>query len=546
MDIAQGNKVTFQVNQPQSLGKFTGSAAGNVPKDAFKGDVSIDTSQAAARSDGTVFAMQLLLENALTMKVFQYETSVLNGGASLNARIPHTLRIAKSGSGLAVTDGDLSASVDADVNGSIAGWEGTDTFAVGPSPEIQTIHTTSSDPPERDAPNENGFAVFGGRNYIQCSRGGGKGNLTCPGLSDLGRIDPGLNGDVDDGSSPRIKRWIDAFSKRHLHRLEKRVGGERSYDITFNLVVIATIFSHTYWTGGRELLQHNPNAGYFDINNDDCVDTTWDGTATVPTGVRPAAEHILELQTHPRFIEFAMGQAADLRNGATHRTRYTPIDSGVFRTGGLYLQRWSVWDPAGSTNAVDETPADDVWRAYGDTNNADHMVNAEPHFNGVKQRIVRGQDPVGDDTWQARGLDDTGDPNIAEAAIGAIRDVLALSGYMNQPDVHDGWIAAANGIRAAFVHFQDRYNRNVPNGQQPIANLPEIWDEYVREVLVVQIQNTAAAWALRRVNILISLWDAAQDGADADELVVIRGILEALSVLRDAARAFRINTSGLT
>ena len=533
---------------PKSIGQFTGSAAGNIPKDAFKGDVSIDTSQAAARSDGTVFAMELLLESSLTMKVFEYDTSVLNGGASLNARVPHTLRIAKSGSGLAVTDGDKGASVDVGMNGSIANWESTDTFPVGRNPDAQTIHTTSSDPPERDPPKENGFAVFGGRDYISCSRGGDNSDLTCPALSDLGRIDPSLGDEVQDGSSPhrRMKRWLDVLFNRGTHRLEKRVGNERSYDVTFNLVVIATIFSHTYWTGGRELLQHNADAGYYDLNNADCTDSTWDDDATIPTGVRPAAEHILELQTHPRFLEFAMGQAADLRNGQTHRTRYTPIDSGVFRSGGRYLTRWSTWDPAGSTNAVDEAPIDDVWRAYGDTNNAGHMVNAEPNFNGAKQRIFRGFDPIADETWNERDLDDTGDIDNAEAAIGAIRDVLGFYSYMNRQGVHDGWIASANAVRAALDHFQDRYNRNVPNGQQRIANLPEIWDEYVRDVLVAQLQNGARAWALRRINILITLWDARQEGADEDELVVIRGVLEALSVLRDEARSARIDISGLT
>ena len=533
---------------PKSVGQFAGSAAGKVPKDAFKGDVSIDTSKAAARSDGTVFAMELLLENSLSMKVFEYESSVLNGGATLNARIPHTLRIAKSGSGLAVTDGNKRASVDVGMNGTIANWEGTDTFPVGPEPDAQTIHTTSSDPPERDAPKKDGFAVFGGRDYISCSDGGGKKDLTCPALSDLGRIDPGLGDEVQDGSSPsrRMKRWFDVFFRRDTYGLEKRTGNERAYDVTFNLIVIARIFSHTYYTGGRQLLQNNPNAGYYDLNNADCVDSTWDDDANVPRGVRPAAEHILELQTHARFLEFAMGGTADLRNGQTRRTQYTPIDSGVFGTGGRYLTRWATWDPAGLTNTDDETPSDDVWRAYGDTNNAEHMVNAEPNFNGVKQRIFRGHDPIGDDTWEQRELDDTGDVNNAQAAIGAIRDVLGFFSYMNMRHVHDGWVASANAVRAGLDHFQTRYNQDVPNGQQPLANLPQMWDEYVREVLVQQVQNGARAWALRRINILIALWDAAQDGADDQELEVIRGILEALSVLKDEATGARIDLSGLT
>lgn len=54
-------------------------------------------------------------------------------------------------------------------------------------------------------------------------------------------------------------------------------------------------------------------------------------------------------------------------------------------------------DPAGQTNATEKMPADDVWRVYGDTNNAGHMVNTEPHWNKLKLQIVLGIDPIGND-----------------------------------------------------------------------------------------------------------------------------------------------------
>lgn len=542
VDIQHGNQETFQINQPLSVGSFHGGAAGKIPNNAFKGDVVVDTTEAAATSDDTVFAMQLLLENSLSMKIFQYESSVVNGRAALNARISHMVRITKTASSqLTVYDGDQEAETDVTMNGNIADWASTDTFLVGHALKPQKIHTGSSTPSGRDPPKRNGFPVFGGRDYIGCSKSK-PANITCPPLSDLGNIDPGFNS-PDDGNESL------APSKRSLKEpvtLEKRTGGEREFNVYFGLRVIVTLFSHTYWTGGRELLRHNPNAGYYDLNNQDCVDLTWNPNAPIPPGVAPAAEHILELQTHPRFLEFLMGADVSLQNGRTYHTTYPVIDPGVFAIGGRYVTRWLSWDPAGQRNAADETAADDVWRAYGDTNNAAHMVNTDPRFNNLKMQIFRGNDPIGDDRWQAEDLDDTADTATGIRAVGAIRDVIDIFNYMNRPELHTAWTSSANEIRAAWAHFQTRYNMNVPPGSRPLANLPEMWDEYIRNVLIPQIENNVGAWAERRINILLVAWDTAREGATGQREENILGILEALTQLKEALQNAFIDLGNLT
>lgn len=136
--------------------------------------------------------------------------------------------------------------------------------------------------------------------------------------------------------------------------------GNSTFTLTCDLSLLFLVT--TYWTEGRELLRHNSNAGYYDLNNQDCADLTWNPNATIPPSIAPAAEHILELQTHPRFLEFLMGINVPLHNGRTYHTTHPVIDPRVFAIGGRYVTRWSIWDPDGQTNAADETAADDVWR----------------------------------------------------------------------------------------------------------------------------------------------------------------------------------------
>ena len=525
-----GNQATFQVHQPPAIGPFHGGSAGLIPNNPFKGDLTVGGATASSSNDGTVFGLRLVLENSLSMKIFEYDTNVMNGGAAFSARIPHEFRI-QSGGGLGVYDGDLQALVDSSVNGSVGDWVDSDTFGVGDGRNAKDLNIKSSTPAKRSPEKPDGFAIFGGSKYVQCSSGAE--NISCPGFPELGVIDPDFNA-PDDGSEPLAPPRRRSVLE-DLITIEKRVGSERPFDVhDITGAILATIFSHTYWTGGNQLLQHNPNAGYYDLNNDDCVDTSFDENAPVPAGTAPAAEHIYELQTHPRQLEWDQGVAFTLPNGQTVRSNYAPVDRGVYATGGRYLSRWSTWDPAGQTNADDETPVDDVWRAYGDTNNAGHMVNTEPHFNNVKMQIFRGNDPIGNDRWDARNLDDTTQIARGEEAIGAIRDVLALYEYMNNDNLNDFWTSSANDIRAARAHFQTRYNMNVPAGQQPLANLPERHTEYITRFLLPSMRMNLNLWAERRINILIAAWDDALQSATGQREEQIQGLLEALSQLKDA------------
>ena len=132
-------------------------------------------------------------------------------------------------------DSDLQASGELLQYGSISStWSDSVTYALGYIPKPVQIEVGASAPPKRDAPPITGYALIGGRDFIQCSGTQGA-NLTCPPLSDLANIDPAL-GVPDDGSEPL------APPRRGV---EKRVGGECQFNINLNGRVINSIYSHT-------------------------------------------------------------------------------------------------------------------------------------------------------------------------------------------------------------------------------------------------------------------------------------------------------------
>lgn len=127
------------------------------------------------------------------------------------------------------------------------------------------------------------------------------------------------------------------------------------------------------------------------------------------------------------------------------------------------------------------------------------MVNTKTHFNNLKMQIFRGNDPIGDDRWQALNLDDMAATATGSGTVGSIRDVIDIFDYMNHPELYTAWGLSANGIRAVWTHFQDCYNMNVSQGAWMLANLPGMWNEYVCNVLIPQIENNVEGCSPGRV-----------------------------------------------
>lgn len=301
------------------------------------------------------------------------------------------------------------------------------THRIGTTPSPAIIHSGNSRPEERDAPAIDGFALFGERDWVRCSTDSDSDTkIECLPMSEMLKWDPSL---ADDDETGNTKRDLESRADQ---------GGEREYNVNdANGRTLFTIRSHAYPNGrnGATLLAANPAAGRYDLENEeDCVGVEFqnDGDPTTATFI---TEHILELQTLPRFLEFAMGQPAEMRDGTQMTTRNTPIPQTAFGTGSNFLTGYNIWDPAGAGATTTNAPVDEIFGAFGGMQDASHLVNAEEGFNGVKQRIWRGDLPMADSTWRNNGFDQTTNINNGLQALSTIRNVS--SGTTNKSSAAD-------------------------------------------------------------------------------------------------------------
>lgn len=227
VNFEAGSNKTLTTSAPPGLHEFDGDVLANTLSDAADGYVSVDTP-----SFDTVFAMNLNLESSIQMKVFEYGRSAQAGGASFSARTPHAIRVVGNmGTGSpGVQDAPQQASSDVVQDGGTIqdAWDDGTTHAIGTPPKPAIVLTGGEEPPDRVVPDVSGYAVFGDRDFMDCSSGGGgggSGQLTCDYIwNDTELVEP----------SPPYKRllrrqmeWLEPLSKDESRRLFGRELEER-------------------------------------------------------------------------------------------------------------------------------------------------------------------------------------------------------------------------------------------------------------------------------------------------------------------------------
>ncbi|OJD33420.1 glycoside hydrolase family 18 protein [Diplodia corticola] len=475
---------------PPNLGDFSGSAAGKAFKAAYDGAFD-------ANGTGQIFALNLTTEAQMQLRIFDHGTSRSAAAVNFTSLLPHRFQILNNGSQLAFVDADqqpvseVVVVVDVDRGNRIPGWSDADNtpHAVGPAPHALVVQTGRFEPIPRNAPRIDGAAVLGGSDLMGCS-GAARGVLACP-LPDkiLGRF-PELDDDPDGGRAASGNA---------------SEGGARGFRVR-GPVGDFDVEAPPYPDGqnGLKLRQANPNAGRWTfVGQGACSGGSKVGADGPVSGVKYVTDHVLELQTLPRFLEFIMGEPQAI-GGTAYRTNFSVVQQELLQR--YITMQWRNLDPEGSSSDSN-SPIADMWEAFGSVQTPHRLLNVERGLNAVKARLWGGMNPVSDVRWNALQFDDTSDVQNALNAIAAINGVMGVFNFINSQKVQTTLAEAANDFNVVLNRFQERFN-SINNAD---INIVGQWEEYIRSVLSQQISTRARAWMIRRLGILVENWKGTRD-----------------------------------
>jgi chitinase len=241
-------------------------------------------------------------------------------------------------------------------------------------------------------------------------------------------------------------------------------------------------------------------------------------------------EHIQERQTEPRAQEFMMNGETQRRDGVRVRSHYPIIDRDYLDPNSFLFRDYSQWDPNGPYTG---RPIDEITNAYGSDTNPGVLVNTDSVLNGYKARVWVGSQAMGDDLWDSNGFHHQ-NSELAGAAIATIRTAIQVISYLNDDEVNRAWSTVINTVVAAYGRYQERVL--AVTGVQ--INPREMYQEYMNEVVIRNLENSIESWVNRRIGQLRRVWEPLR-GIDPDA----EGILQDLRRLERTMRDEFIDTS---
>jgi chitinase len=455
-----GAATLLRTHAPPTLGDFSGSARPSTTiRDAVTGHISVGDD-----APSTLFGLNVNLETALEMKIYDYGRSSVNTGARFAARTPRTVRVVSdTGSGdpgILVSPQVATADVVPLGNEVVADWYDEKTYPIGEHFPQLTIFTGGDKPPDRKGPEMSDSPIFTEKNFMACTDIEWSGDFTCD--YDLGSVDP----DLSEPSPPYRKRagYLDDDS----HPLEPRAGGPSGggterypvYEAPEPANRPANWFyfeTPTYPNGdnGRHL---NDARGFDDAygpaNPRDCQDpsVTSQGVQGVNYGT-VQSEHPNDRSVIPNhFLNFVQTGRLDISTGQDH---VTSLPTFTFDELSDYFSNdYRHWAPAGMNNVPAGSASADVADAMGSTSNPNVMTNLETALNRLKgQMYTTESSGPGDSTWNNWNRN----PSQAnsEASFMALRGMFSVFHYMQairqqRDEVFEGVIAALQTFDQVF------------------------------------------------------------------------------------------------
>ncbi|KAJ0346384.1 hypothetical protein KNSL1_007491 [Colletotrichum chrysophilum] len=504
VDFELASSETLRTNAPPGLRYFSGAVKDKRISNAASGYLSVpddsasSTKRATGGSFNSIFAMNMVLETTMTLKLFGYETSLENAGAKFTSRLVHAINIVDDvGTGSpGIVDAPQAASADVVQTGTVqSGWDDGTTHNIGSVASPAVVFTGGEEPPEREAPGINGYAVFGDKSFMGCSDNSTTAELIC-------YYNFFVDNSTDDDDTDLKRRgfaWLDLTfkpghlgdlserEKAHFRRLDERAAGPSGGSTEDYPILDANANSGTA-DGFNFQFPTYPNGNNGDAldaetgrnerwsiaNPNDCEDTS--ATSAGVQGVNyqtVESDHVDDRSIFPNHAAqfFQTGQLDMADNEPGLSTIYQSQNS-LFSFANLFnyfAHDYRLWVPA----SVEADPpagsaAEAVADAYGSSSNPDVMVNLARALNSLKGRMytTEGQG-VSDDNWNTW----MNNPSLANAedALSSIRAVFAMWNYMNgiaqyRTDLFDG-------RRDALAVFDNLYARTFPNRPERLVTL---------------------------------------------------------------------------
>ncbi|KAI1171966.1 chitotriosidase-1 [Nemania sp. FL0916] len=532
-----GSSKTIKTHAPPGLDSFDGDILTNTLDNAADGFVQTNGS-----SFNTIFAMNLNVEASMKLKIFGYETSLQDAGATFTARTPHAIRVVgDTGDGEAgVLDAPQVGSSDVVQIGTVMdGWDDGTTHSVGKQPSPRAVLTGGDVPPTREIPNISGYPVFGITDFISCSGGSYSGQLVCT-----------YNISANDSSffqpDPPFKfkrEYLEPLSEREEQlyaEIQPRAGPSsgssetyRIYEYPENPNGATNAFDFetpTYPAGddGDALdAETGRNERYSLLNPGDCEDTTitangvrgtnWDGIDS---------DHPDDRTIFPtNFANFVQSGELDLADdqGSTYQTQLPTWDFNNLLN--YFASDYRTWVPATvEANPPPGSAARDVADAMGSTNNPSPMVNLERNLNILKGRMYTTQGlPTADDQWDLWMRNPS--QGTAQAAFSSLRAVFGVMNYLraiqaNRQEVFDG-------RETALEQFDDLYARTFPNRPERLAPLVNEFQPQWE----LRVTNFVTRYVTSRLNSMVNIYTPlAQPGNPNQQLAI--DVLGAITRMR--------------
>lgn len=568
-----GNDGVVSDSLPTLTGSHSGGVSNSLLSDHFSGALTLPSSSASSSKkrqssggDGTILALRFLTTSQMKLNLNYYGTKEAAAAAEFNQTLDSYLRINRQSDGSPrIVFSNKQATLESFTQGDLP-WGDDNVQSIIGHGDALVLHDGAETPADRDAPTINGYLLFGGRDLMHCSNSGGSGSglqdCLCISamdqfdrsldldpetgdpydfakqrrrrrgsrMSDLRELDPSLDVDPETGKPYEEGLIVDILDPQAI-----RYGAPVDYTVNPPSGNSWQITMNRYPNGqdGASLAQLNPSAGRYgaaDCYN--CGNVSVSSNSNDPD-LRPVTEHIQERQTEPRAQEFMMTGQARRGDGTLVPSAYidTPVPERYLDANSYLFQPYSVWDPNGPYTA-NGRPIDEITNAYGSDINLDVLVNADSVLNSYKACIWVGHQAMSDMLWNSNGYN-IADVTHTEQAITSIRTAIQVTSYLNDRDVNDNWLTVVNDVVEIYRRYQQRIL--AVDGVQ--FHAAEMYQEYMREVVIVDIENSDN-WIEQRIGQLRNIWTPL-----VGQHPEAQGVLDMLKELDDTVEALLVDTT---